>query len=125
MNKRILLITLALVPSLALAQTSNSGLIIRDQSAPKGVLETTIAAPATGKVERNIEISRDIRDMHDTTGMDQYVVYTWTDANGVRGFTDDVRKAPRNARKRSVYSMPAAGDTYRYTADDVLHIEEK
>lgn len=136
-TKIIFLAVLSCFPALAWAQVSYTGTIARPaqgltegpEIAPEQPRETqqrTVGTNRKYQVAREIEVSRNPKDMNDMEGMDAYEVFTWTDGNGVRHFTDDARKAPASARRRNVYSVPPSGDVYeyRYTQDDVLYIYE-
>lgn len=124
-------------PALSWAQASHSGTIARPtqglteepETATEHPLETrkrTVDTNRKYQVAREIKVSRDPKDMDNMEGMDAYEVFTWTDGNGVKHFTDDARKAPVNAKRRNVYSIPSSGDVHKYhhTQDDALYSHE-
>lgn len=104
--------------TLAAQNTGYSGMINRDVeamgqqvSAPTAAMDISnqdIEAVREENRRRQITVSYDPADLDDTTGMEAYEVFTWTDRRGVRHYTDDRKKAPSSARVRNIYSMPPA-----------------
>lgn len=116
------LLTLALLALAApvAAQTTTNGTIDRGQAAAE-TAETTIQdAPA-----EKLTVSRNPKDMDDTSGMDSMTVITWVDSKGVRWYTDNPKIAPARAKTRQVYSMPAATPVLPELAPLVISAEEQ
>lgn len=111
--KTVLAVALLALSTSVLAQ-SNSGTI--DRTTPQAA--TDVSPEEISKIEPGYRaldgsvaptvISRNPKDMDDTTGMEEQTVITWVDRNGVRSYTDNPKLAPRNAKTRQVYSMPPA-----------------
>lgn len=111
--KTVLAVALLALSTSVLAQ-SNSGTI--DRTSPQTA--TDISPGEIAKLEADYKslgsapsptlVSRNPKDMDDTTGMEEQTVITWVDRNGVRSYTDNPKLAPKNAKTRQVYSMPPA-----------------
>ena len=116
------LLTLALLALAApvAAQTTTNGTIDRSQAAAETVETATQDAPA-----EKLTVSRNPKDMDDTSGMDSMTVITWVDSKGVRWYTDNPKIAPGRAKTRQVYSMPAATPVLPELAPLVISAEEQ
>ena len=116
------LLTLALLALAApvAAQTTTNGTIDRSQAAAETVETATQDAPA-----EKLTVSRNPKDMDDTSGMDSMTVITWVDSKGVRWYTDNPKIAPARAKTRQVYSMPAATPVLPELAPLVISAEEQ
>ena len=116
------LLTLALLALAApvAAQTTTNGTIDRSQAAAETVETATQDAPA-----EKLTVSRNPKDMDDTSGMDSMTVVTWVDSKGVRWYTDNPKIAPARAKTRQVYSMPAATPALPELAPLVISAEEQ
>jgi hypothetical protein len=93
--KSLIVLSLSLLlsaPGAAMAQSRN---------------DTPTTEEITSATGGTVEISRNPKDMDDTSGMVEATVITWIDRNGVRSYTDDPKKAPSSARPKKIYYMPA------------------
>lgn len=125
--KTLLVVALLALMTPVMAQ-SNSGIIDRT---PETNTTTDVSQTEVEKLEAEYRthkeapvrtvVSRNPKDMDDTTGMDAQTVITWVDRNGVRSYTDNPKLAPKSAKTRQVYSMPPASP---YIPDEIL-IEEQ
>lgn len=109
----VVLAALALVGQASAQSAGNSGFINRQAQEsvetmiqPGEQVENEASTQMEPEQKRKISVSYDPADLDDTTGMDAYEVFTWTDRRGVRHYTDDRKKAPSSARTRNIYSMP-------------------
>ena len=118
------LLTLALLALAApvAAQTTTNGTIDRGQDDTN---EAATAADAQDAPVEKLTVSRNPKDMDDTSGMDSTTVITWVDSNGVRWYTDNPKIAPARAKTRQVYSMPAATPVLPELAPLVISAEEQ